>query len=87
MTYDFSRFLGWSLTLQNFAVTALVAWALALLMLAHAAFDETVHATKPNQMAVVSHDLGFVGMATAPMQPSDGHRLLASGTPGRASVR
>ena len=64
MATDFERLLGWALTLFNFGVTAVVAWALALLIAAHTVQPQVVQ-VEPFAPTAGFNSLGFVSMPTA----------------------
>ena len=86
MASDLRKLLGWALTLFNFGVTAVVAWALALLIAAHS-FQPQVARVEPFEpVGAFSSSLGFVGIPTAYIQAESLPAFAGSAavTPNRA---
>lgn len=64
MDKDFTRLLGWAATLQNFGVTALVAWVLAILTATQGFSTQPLHFSPRSSIVSLSQGLGYVGMPT-----------------------
>lgn len=69
MDRNLTRLLGWAATLQNFGVTALVAWILAVLTATQALPGEQLHFSDQSPGIALSQDVGFVGIPTVMAQP------------------
>ena len=65
MTPGLERLLGWALTLFNFSVTAIVAWALALLIAANSVQPQVAQVQPLAPMGAFHSSLGFVGLPSA----------------------
>jgi hypothetical protein len=70
MDRDLTRLLGWAATLQNFGVTALVAWVLAILMATQGFPTERPHVSSQSPVIGLSQDLGYVSMPTVALLPN-----------------
>lgn len=64
MNSDLEHLLGWALTAINLSVTAVVAWALALLLAASSLHTQVAHVEPPNQVVAIISGLDFVSMPT-----------------------
>jgi hypothetical protein len=70
MDTNFTRLLGWAATLQNFGVTALVAWVLAILTATQGLPTERRHLSPQSAVISLSQGLGYVGMPTVAALPN-----------------
>lgn len=70
MDRSVTRLLGWAATLQNFSVTALLAWILAITLATQGIPSGHLHFADQSPAISVSRDLGFVGIPTVVIQPS-----------------
>lgn len=70
MDKNFTRLLGWAATLQNFGVTALVAWVLAILTATQGVPTERLHLSPRSSVVSLSEGLGYVGIPTIAALPN-----------------
>jgi hypothetical protein len=70
MDKNLTRLLGWAATVQNFGVTALVAWILAILMATQGFPDEHLHFGDRLPVVTLSPNLGYVGVPTVAAVPT-----------------
>jgi hypothetical protein len=70
MDKNLTRLLGWAATLQNFGVTALVAWLLAVLMATQGCPTEPSHFSRQSPVSALSQGLGYVSMPTVAVLPN-----------------
>lgn len=70
MDKNFTRLLGWAATLQNFGVTALVAWVLAILTATQGFPTERLHFSPRSSIVSLSQGLGYVGVPTIAALPN-----------------
>lgn len=70
MDKNLTRLLGWAATLQNFGVTALVAWVLAILTATQGFPTELPHVTPQSPVIALSQGLGYVSMPTVAALPN-----------------
>lgn len=70
MDKNLTRLLGWAATLQNFGVTALVAWVLAILTATQGFPTEPPHFSPQSPVIALSQGLGYVSMPTVAVLPN-----------------
>lgn len=70
MDQNLTRLLGWAATLQNFGVTALVAWVLAILTATQGFPTEAPHFSPRSSVVLLSQGLGYVSMPTVALLPN-----------------
>ena len=70
MDKNLTRLLGWAATLQNFGVTALVAWVLAILTATQGCPTEPSHFSPQSPVSALSQGLGYVSMPTVAVLPN-----------------
>jgi hypothetical protein len=70
MDKSLTRLLGWAATLQNFGVTALVAWVLAILTATQGLPTEHLQFSPQSSVISLSQGLGYVGMPTVAALPN-----------------
>lgn len=70
MDKNLTRLLGWAATLQNFGVTALVAWVLAILTATQGFSTEPPHFSPQSPVIALSKGLGYVSMPTVAALPN-----------------
>lgn len=70
MDKNLTRLLGWAATLQNFGVTALVAWVLAILTATQGFPAEPPHFSPQSPVIALSQGLGYVSMPTVAALPN-----------------
>jgi len=70
MDKNLTRLLGWAATLQNFGVTALVAWVLAILMATQGLPTERLHFSPRLPIISFPKGLEYVGMPTVAALPN-----------------
>jgi hypothetical protein len=70
MCKNLTRLLGWAATLQNFGVTALVAWVLAILTATQGFPTESLHFSPRSSVVSLSQGLVYVGMPTVAVLPN-----------------
>jgi hypothetical protein len=70
MDKNLTRLLGWATTFQNFGVTALVAWVLAILTATQGFRTENLHFSPRPSVVALSQGLGYVGMPTVAALPN-----------------
>ena len=80
MDQNLTRLLGWAATLQNFGVTALVAWVLAILTATQAFPTEHSHFSPQSGVIALSPGLGYVGMPTVAVLPNPLPSMAGSAT-------
>jgi hypothetical protein len=69
MDKNLTRLMGWAATLQNFGVTAVVAFVLAIAMATQGYPTEHRH-FGDQSLITLSHGLGYVGMPTVAVLPN-----------------
>ena len=70
MDKNLTRLLGWAATLQNFGVTALVAWVLAILTATQGFPTGLPHFSPQAPVIALSQGLGYVSMPTVAVPPT-----------------
>jgi hypothetical protein len=70
MDKNLTRLLGWAVTLQNFSVTAVVAFVLAIAMAVQGFPTEHLHFGDRSPVITLSPGLGYVGMPTVALLPN-----------------
>lgn len=78
MKTELPRVLVWALTLQNVSVTAVVAWTLAVSVVADGITGEAAIATDSMPAAMISPALGFVGIPTMMAEPGSYEAISGS---------
>jgi hypothetical protein len=78
MDRNLTRLLGWAATLQDFGVTALVAWILTILTATQAFPSEQLYFGDGSPGITPSHHLGFVGIPTIMVQPDQAVSIAGS---------
>lgn len=80
MDKNLTRLLGWAATLQNFGVTALVAWVLAILTATQGFPTELPHFSPQSPVIALSQGLGYVSMPTVAALPDSLPSMAGSAT-------